>query len=236
MSYTEAKPFQALITISSLLVALLFIAGFSFRWAYYYNFGIPTSVYGLNLESVLTNAFELIRTPENFLLCALYIMLPYALLLLTFYFSEDFRNRVFKRVPKESRALIIDLIKALLLIITTWYTASQIGYNSFVADVTEPESSLPRITVVMKSGSQDNFPHCGASGKSISFIGSGRMVSQYIDNYEGCSSDELTWRLFYKDNSHLYLFAGRKESIAKTDKPLVAVIPLSEVSSFFLNR
>jgi len=36
----KAQPFSALIKASSLIVAVLYLAGFSFRWGYYYNFGV----------------------------------------------------------------------------------------------------------------------------------------------------------------------------------------------------
>ena len=40
---SKAQPFGALIAPSTLVVAVLYLAGFSYRWSYYYNFGLSIS-------------------------------------------------------------------------------------------------------------------------------------------------------------------------------------------------
>jgi hypothetical protein len=43
----KAQPFKALIAASSIIVAVLYLAGFSYHWSYYYNFGVHHLFFGL---------------------------------------------------------------------------------------------------------------------------------------------------------------------------------------------
>ena len=61
----ERKAFGALIGAASIVVAVLFVAGFSYRWSYYYNFGLNHLLFGFSVDSVLASAIELIRKPAN---------------------------------------------------------------------------------------------------------------------------------------------------------------------------
>jgi len=64
----KAQPFSALNKASSLIVAILYLAGFSFRWGYYYNFGVQHLVLNLSFQSILTASMEMIRLPRNLLM------------------------------------------------------------------------------------------------------------------------------------------------------------------------
>ena len=64
----KAQPFSALIKASSLIVAVLYLAGFSYRWGYYYNFGVQHLVFNLSFQSILTASMEMIRLPRNLLI------------------------------------------------------------------------------------------------------------------------------------------------------------------------
>src|SRR5260370_27211087 len=64
----KSQPFGALIAASSLIVAVLYLAGFSFRWSYYYNFGVQHLVFGLSFQSILTASMEMIKLPANLLI------------------------------------------------------------------------------------------------------------------------------------------------------------------------
>lgn len=236
------KPFESLIAISSLLVGLLFVAGFSFRWAYYYNFGFPGFVYTLNIEAVLINAFELVRTPFNLSLCALFILLPYCILSIGLYVLRrcllDKKGAFKHDIWQKNKSLVLDLIRALVLVILTFATGSHIGYETFKRDVEDsPSSRLPKITVVFKDkGPSYRFPLCGGSAEDVPFIGNGLLISKYSDNNEGCNSNDIVWRLFHKDNNDVYIFGSRKGKIAKGTKPTVTVIPSANISSLILNR
>src|SRR5215831_11408945 len=72
-----AKPFSALISISSLLIGILYVAGFAYRWSYYYNFGVQHVVFTLSVQSFLVTSFELIRTPSNVLAFFVFVILPF---------------------------------------------------------------------------------------------------------------------------------------------------------------
>ena len=54
------NPFAALIGVLSLIVALLYVAGFAYRWSYYYNFGVQHLVFKLNAQTFLVTAFVLV--------------------------------------------------------------------------------------------------------------------------------------------------------------------------------
>jgi hypothetical protein len=73
---TTRQPFGALISVSSLLAALLYVAGFAYRWAYYYNFGVQHVVFKLGVQSFLVTAIELIRTPHNLLFFLIWVAMP----------------------------------------------------------------------------------------------------------------------------------------------------------------
>jgi hypothetical protein len=62
------QPFKALLAASSLISALLYLAGFAFRWSYYYNFGVPHLIFSLSLQAILTSSMEMIKQPKNLLL------------------------------------------------------------------------------------------------------------------------------------------------------------------------
>ncbi len=238
----KSGPFESLVKLSSLFVVLLFVAGFSFRWAYYYNFGFPSFVYSLNIEAVLINAFELIRTPSNLLLCVLFILLPSCVLSIGLHIfrrrfldkKDIFQNDVWQR----NKFLIIDLISAVFIIVLTFAVGSHIGYKTFTHDVKDnPSSKLPKVTVVFKDNNPDyKFPLCGGLSENVRFIGNGHLISNYSKNNEGCNSNDIVWRLLHKDSNDVYIFGSRKGEVAKDKKPIVIVIPSSNIFSLILNR
>src|SRR5690349_15050108 len=62
----EASPFGMLLGSSSLILAILFVAGFSYRWSYYYNFGLRYLALQVPVQSTVIGAIDLVRTPANF--------------------------------------------------------------------------------------------------------------------------------------------------------------------------
>src|SRR5882672_9334423 len=81
-----ASPFKALIAAWSLIVVVLSVAGYSYRWNYYYNFGLQSLVFGASLQSLPVYAIEIVRNPAalvHLIAVALTYLLPFQLLLLT---------------------------------------------------------------------------------------------------------------------------------------------------------
>lgn len=58
-------PFEALLSGWSLIVIVISVAGYSFRWNYYYNFGLQSLVLSAPLESLPVYAIEIVRIPPN---------------------------------------------------------------------------------------------------------------------------------------------------------------------------
>ena len=117
----KVNPFAALIGVSSLLAALLYVAGFSYRWSYFYNFGVQHLVYKLGFQSFLITALELIRTPRNIVLVLLAIVIPVLvlnLLLAGVAKAADSNKRSLRRVAIPlgwiglQSQLVVDLLRA----------------------------------------------------------------------------------------------------------------------------
>src|SRR5579871_1890846 len=73
-------PFASLLAASSLVFAVLLVAGFSYRWTYYYNFGLKDLALAIPVQSVLLGALELIRTPSDALFTICVVALPLVVL------------------------------------------------------------------------------------------------------------------------------------------------------------
>src|SRR5262245_3249004 len=123
----KAGPFGALLAASSLVAAILYVAGFAYRWSYYYNFGVQHIVYELGFQAVLMTAIELVRTPEHFLLFLFWIALPLvlvnALLSVVERGAQITHNALYRRVASAAlrllglgSPLVVDAIRALVLI------------------------------------------------------------------------------------------------------------------------
>jgi hypothetical protein len=99
-------PFKALLAGWSLIVVVLSVAGYSFRWNYYYNFGLQSLVLSAPLESLPVYAIEIARN-RTFLIdllgLALIYLLPYQLALLALRRACDVQNA---RVRTTTRALV----------------------------------------------------------------------------------------------------------------------------------
>ena len=57
-------PFKALFLGWSLIVIVISVSGYSFRWNYYYNFGLQGLVLSAPLESLPVYAIEIARNPR----------------------------------------------------------------------------------------------------------------------------------------------------------------------------
>src|SRR3974377_1550872 len=107
MTTVEAPaPFKALLAGWSLIVVVLSVAGYSFRWNYYYNFGLQSLVLSAPLESLPVYAIEIARNRTflfDLLRLGLIYLLPYQLALLALRKARDVRNA---RVRTTTRALV----------------------------------------------------------------------------------------------------------------------------------
>jgi hypothetical protein len=244
----EQQPFKSLIAASSLVTALLYVAGFAYRWTYYYNFGVPELVYEMNIQSFFFVAMELIRTPGNFLktfgilgaclavfeALALYVR---RIIMPRISISTSSANTS----TKSGGNLLIDSLRAILIVSIIYSLSSQLGYKSFLnASIDSERNPRPRVILI------DNRPSalagkaaCGSDyNEAINVIGSRKQLRLLLDSYATCSSTTSgIWRLLHRDSNFIYLFASSAQANRESDikmKPRVFIIPnSSNVDLFF---
>jgi hypothetical protein len=230
-----AQPFSALIGISSLLVALLYVAGFAYRWSYYYNFGVQHVVFKLGVQSFLVTAIELIRTPRHLLDFVIWVIGPLVLFNVSLAAIRVVVRRVtalkllFGKLGSGSR-LTADLLRAAILVFATYLFASQIGYDEFRSDLVDSKSnSLPAVTAIVE-GRGFHALSCGAvPDKATQFIGDAERLRTLQEAYRSCNSQTITWRLLYRDDSEIYLFASRAAGTDSGGRPLTLVLPNKDI-------
>ena len=233
-SSDRTQPFKALIAASSLIVALLYVAGFAFRWSYYYNFGIPHLVFNLSLQAILTASMELIKQPQNLVATAL--LLSGSLVIVNLLMSAARRisrwqhpARLWKLLAGVARMLgaenplVTDCVRALVIFYTVYMLGSQMGYIQFRKHiVNSKENSLPVVTAIFQ-GDQDLVLACGKEWKAeTNFVGNGKLSREIQEYHRTCTSETTVWRLLYRDDKSIYLFASEAEA---TGKPLTIVLP-----------
>jgi hypothetical protein len=232
-------PFTALVGIASLLAALLYVAGFSYRWSYFYNFGVQHVVFKQSVQSFLVAALELFRGWRAASLLALWVGVPLLVLngvLHLILRSQASGRRSMVWIGAASRGLglqsrvVVDSLRAAVIVYGTYHVASALGYETFREHARmRPDHPLPAVTAVMASGKdgEDLGPllRCGAEEAPTAFIGNGQRLREYCSFLRGCNrSEEVAWRLLYRDNDEIYLFAT--EAPASPDqRPLTIVLP-----------
>lgn len=130
-------PFKALLGGWVLIVVVLSVAGYSFRWNYYYNFGLHSLVLSAPLESLPVYAIEIARNSTflvDFLRLGLIYLLPYQLALLALRKAQDARNA---RVRTTTRALVhtlaldnpllVDALLAALILLVAFRAGGEAG-------------------------------------------------------------------------------------------------------------
>ena len=235
----SGNPFAALIGVSSLLAAFLYVAGFSFRWAYYYNFGVQHLVYNLSFRSFLIAAFELFRAPYQFSLFLLTVAAPLVVLnILLAGIAAIIKGRtaVARAVGAICRALgltsplLIDVLRAAVIVLATFRLGSQLGYEAFQADVSNSvHHRLPAVTAVLEVG-KDSAAFvltCGSNQNMLPpYIGDARRLQELQQFRRTCNSGGVTWRLLYRDDHSIYLFASEtRQKNAPITRPLTLVLP-----------
>jgi hypothetical protein len=234
----KTSPFSALISVSTLLAALLYVAGFSYRWSYYYNFGVQHVVYKLNFQSFLITAIELIRTPRNLMLFLAYIVVPVFILNLILGIlrtTAKYDKTVGKIIASSMRVvglesqLGVDLLRAAIIVYSIYIFSSRLGYESFKAHVVNSyDNPLPAVTVVINDKGHELALSCGAKSKyGFQLIGDAKKIRIIQDAFRTCSSDAITWRLLYRDSDSIFLFASEPAEMAKGKRPLTLIVPNS---------
>ncbi len=239
-SKNESNPFGALIAASSIIIAILFVAGFSYRWSYYYNFGAQHLVFDLNLQSFLIAAFELIREPKNLLVSIPIVVLPLVLLNLSFsWLGKKSQNS--SRLTAGIRMLAVkigvenplakDSLRAIILIYSVYMLSSQIGYNSFKKDIVNSKTNrLPEVTLVFDGNKNDSASPIGCGSKTSEFpvvIGNAKHIDLIRKAFLTCSVQGRTWRLLHRDNKAIYIFASEPPDKASGKRPLTLMVPQS---------
>jgi len=234
------KPFGALIAASSLIVALLYVAGFTYRWAYYYNFGVQHLVFKLNFQSFLITAIELIREPNNLLLSLIFIVIPFILLNHILGLISRAADTESDSLPKRlanlfatifglRNILVVDSIRALVLLYMVFMLSSEVGYRAFKRDViNSPNNALPSVTaIVHDEDSKNAIPLiCGAENENPPhLIGDAKKIRLIQKAFRTCNSLTREWRLIYRDNESIYLFASESPEIIKGRRPLTIILP-----------
>lgn len=238
------SPFSALAGVSSLLAALLYVAGFAFRWSYFYNFGVQHLVFKLGFASFLVAAFELIRTPAHIARVLTAVVVP--LLVLNLLIAGAARAVGHRRFPGGLASslrrsglrtpLLLDLLRAATLVYATYYAASSLGYETFLAHIrNDAGNPLSAVTVVMDAGKESAALAlaCGAGPKALSqsqFIGDAARLHELQAVRRTCNSDgRVTWRLLYRDDEAIVVFAAQAVEAdgapAAGARPLTLVLP-----------
>ena len=241
---TKPAPFASLLAISSLLAALFLVAGFSYRWSYYYNFGLKDLALQISLQSVAISAMELIRTPGSALTTLLIVALPLAAfnVLVTAIRAIASRPRFRPVVALGSSIglsapLFSDLARALLLFYSSYWAGSEAGYQKFMQHIVEgPDNTLPEVSVVSTgSGSKGasafecgktDWAHPGGSTEAVgdsahTTLGSPSALQAMAEGKACNVTGQRTWRLLYREDKYSYIFATG--SVAQ--RPLTVVLP-----------
>ena len=233
------QPFGALIASSSLVVAVLYLAGFSYRWSYYYNFGLQNLVFNFSFQSFLMTSMEMIRQPESLLLSALSLIcsLVFVNVLIAAIQragrleSPTLLRRVVTaavRMLGFENPLVTDAIRALTIIYVVYMLSSSMGYTRFKEHiVNSPRNTLPAVTAVIeKEGNRNVVLACGQESESpVNLIGDARAVRLIQQSHGTCSLDARVWRLLYRDDKFVYLFASKAAEDIKGGRPLTIVLP-----------
>jgi hypothetical protein len=225
-------PFATLLATGSLVLAVLLVAGFSYRWAYYYNFGLKDLAIQAPVQSIAISALELIRTPSEAWRSLLIVGVPMAVLSLLISLIQRLTSRyqtVMKHWPWSAlismvieNQLVIDIVRAIVLIYAAFWAGSEAGYQKFMVHIIEsPANTLPTVTVVIsdKAADRPSAISCTQADWSASplkqlpstpIVGSSSTIKAFREGL-GCNvRGYRTWRLLYRDEKFTYLFVTGK--------------------------
>jgi hypothetical protein len=225
----------------ALISAALFVAGFSYEWAFYYNFGVEHLARQLPALSTAIAAFEVVRNPWDALGALLYVCVPLlafaGILRAIAWGQQSVRREIravadgFARVMRTGDGLIRDAIFALLLVYGAAIAGSSAGTHAYQALAIENQRQLPRVTAIFTDGQQPIV--CGQhQGLAIPTAEKSQLPSVIgepaaVYDLRGGGACDLaghrSWRLLYRDERFVYLF----QTVLSTEagRPITLVIP-----------
>jgi len=229
-----AAPFGALIPASSVVVAVLYVAGFAYRWSYYYNFGLQHVVYGFSFPAILMTAIELVR-PEHLHLIVLVVVLPLLVLeagirlarRATALRSTRWYARILGWLGLDS-PVVTGVLRAIVLLLSAYSLGSHLGYVTFTQHVVNTfDNSLPAVTVLVDGKDAESAAAlaCGASPGSGVVIGDKTQLRKIQETYQTCTGRGTTWRLLYRDRDIVVVFASQPAAGGARSRPLTLVLP-----------
>ena len=217
------------------------MAGFSYRWAYYYNFGLKHLVFELPAQALVIGSLELIRSPADALLTLSLVLVPLVLVSTMLRLLQYAQTRP-PDMGKEAGHLaqltlalgspfVVDALRAATLIYSAFLAGSLIGYRTYVEHITKsPRNPLPAVTALFtgddKAGPLPLF--CGdRSSEPLQVIGDLARLSSLRKFNRTCSLQGRSWRLLYQTEHFVYLFStdGQTRGLGR---PLTLVIPSSD--------
>jgi hypothetical protein len=250
-SRSNAPPFRTLLAGTSLIVAVLSVAGYSYRWTYYYNFGLQSLVLTAPLSSLPMYATEIVRNPRSWIDLIRYsleFLLPVSLFAWAIDSSRRASRLWIRRVAEViARLLALDTrwtyeaIIAALIVLIAFRVGGAAGYRTYLSNVIEAEraiSPLPRVTVIASSSSNPLLLGARCDTRPLeqrtqsvppTFIGSAE-VAQDLTAGNACSSSSGSWRLLLRDGKNLYLFRTvadprvRPETLVLPDGPQLMLV------------
>jgi hypothetical protein len=225
---TQDKPerpaaFGALLGASSLIIAILYVSGFAYRWSYYYNFGVQHLVYDLNFQSFLVTAIEMIRQPANIPMAVLVVGGPLVTVNLLVYVLRRATSAIrpgSRTAPRGGRAsppgpgsrLGVDVLRAAVIVYFVYMLSAQLGYEGFQQHVVNsPDNTLPTVTVILP-GRRDEVAASFACAvppgapAPANLIGNPKRLRLLQEAYQACNADGFAWRLLYRDNESVVVF------------------------------
>jgi hypothetical protein len=236
-------PFKALIAGWSLIVVILSVAGYSYRWNYYYNFGLQSLVLAAPLENLPAYAIEILRNRRfliDLLRLGLIYLLPFHVVVLTLNRAREIRNarvrqavQLVARVLALDNRLVLDAATAGLLILVAFRAGGDAGYRSYLINVVESTSNLAKVTAIGRPDSTESLLPIACDTRTIKdegslrpppFLGDPDVVSSLIAG-RACSTETWSWRLLLRDEKYVYVFATVQDS---TQRPQTLVLPHSE--------
>ena len=198
-------------------------------------------VFKLGVQSFLVTAIELIRTPHNLLEFFIWVVLPLVgfNLGLNALSATGEGSNLAGRVTGAlclgiglTSPLVVDLLRASIVVYAVYMFGSRLGYDAFRSNILDsPANPLPAVTVVMTGGASESarILGCGAApAKTITFIGDALRLRTTEDAYRTCNSRTSTWRLLYRDDEAIYLFASESPQAFKGGRPLTLILPTTK--------
>jgi hypothetical protein len=242
--------FGSALTGPAVVTAVLFVAGFSYEWAFYYNFGLEHLARQLPALSTAIAAFEIVRDFSDAFYAIALIVIPQFLLGLVSRFGERFSMSTVPalRTPAVAVATVLDAgdglvrnaIAAFLLVDAAAFAGAYAGTHAYRTLAIEDRNALPRVTLLFTNGEMpiaceqhDGLSAPPAAAKPNALIGSPYPLAELRGGRACNLPGQTSWRLLYRDDKFVYVF----QTLRSTDsgRPLTLVVPTSDKLILILN-